>query len=425
MQFNENDIIKKSIPKRYTMLLFILYLIIVNNSTGFEKISKLHTVGKAEMYILPILGGMEGYAMDNTAVNITLRKDGRYMVKFCVGYDDNGKTQYQYVYGRTYDEAESKVMIGQQVASHFLSSRYITVSKVYAEWLNAVVNRVKESTLANYKAKFEKHILPVFGDVPCADLSAGRVNEFINKKLADGLSASYIRDIITVFKAMLSYAQEEYGFKLSLKNVTLPKIEKKQIARISDTEQKRLIDYLKANMSLTTLGILLSLCMGLRIGELCGLKWEDVDFQHKILHIRRTVQRITSANGNRKTKIVISAPKSVTSCRDIAIPDFLMEYFKMYRDEADFYILSGTDKPVEPRTMQYRYKKILQNAEIGNHNYHKLRHTFATNCAEHGFDVKTLAMILGHSTVNITLNRYIHPDFMHERRLMNSICLQL
>lgn len=156
--------------------------------------------------------------MERTQVNITIRKDGRYMGKFITDYDDSGKAQYQYVYGRTYEEAESKVMIGQEVASRYLSGRYITVIKVYKEWLNAVVNRVKESSLANYKAKFEKHILPIFADMPCADLSAGRINEFINKKLTDGLSASYVRDIITVFKSMLCYAQEEYSFKLSLKN---------------------------------------------------------------------------------------------------------------------------------------------------------------------------------------------------------------
>ena len=124
---------------------------------------------------------------------------------------------------------------------------------------------------------------------------------------------------------MLKYAQEEYGFRLSLKNVVLPKVERKQVEKISDTEQKKLVSYLKANMSLTAFGILLSLFMGLRIGELCGLKWEDVDFRNKILHIRRTVQRISSANGNRKTKIVISAPKSATSFREIAIPDMLMK----------------------------------------------------------------------------------------------------
>ena len=362
--------------------------------------------------------------MEKTGITITKRKDGRYVGKFIAEYADNGKAQYHYVYGKTYEEAESKVLIGREIATRFLSGRYIAVGKVYQEWLNAVVNRVKESTLANYRNKFEKHILPEFGEIPCADLTAGRINAFINKKLADGLSASYVRDIFTLFKTMLKYAQEEYGFRLSLKNVVLPKAERNQVEKISDAEQKKLVSYLKANMSLTAFGILLSLFMGLRIGELCGLKWEDVDFRNKILHIRRTVQRISSANGNRKTKIVISAPKSATSFRDIAIPDALMKYFEMFRSEADYFILSGTDKPVEPRTMQYRYKKILQSAEVEDHNYHKLRHTFATNAAEKGFNVKALSAVLGHSSVTLTLNRYIHPDRTYERRLMN-MCMQL
>lgn len=374
---------------------------------------------------LPVLSGAEDYRMEKAVVNITKRKDGRYMGKFIVGYGDNGKAQYQYVYGDTYDEAERKVLIGREVTSRYISGRYISVGKAYSEWLNAIVNRVKESTFANYKAKFEKHILPEFKDIPCADLSSGRINEFINKKLAEGLSASYVRDIFTVFKSMLKYAQEEYGFKLSLKNVVLPKVQKKNIEKISDTEQKKLVSYLKENMSLTSFGILISLFMGLRIGELCGLKWGNVDFKHKILYIRRTVQRISSDNGNRKTKVIISTPKSETSFRDVVIPDFLMEYFRMFRSQNDFFILSGSNKVVEPRTMQYRYRKILQNAETTNHNFHKLRHTFATNCAENGFDVKTLSVILGHSSANLTLNQYIHPDRSHERKLMNSMYMRL
>ena len=147
--------------------------------------------------------------MEMSSAGITICKDGRFMGKFSVGYDENGKAPYQYVYGKTYDEAESKVLIGQEVASHYLSGRYITVGKINREWLNAVVNRVKESSLANYRAKYEKHILPIFGDVPCADLSAGQINAFINKKLAEGLSASYVKVIFTVFKSMLRYAQEE------------------------------------------------------------------------------------------------------------------------------------------------------------------------------------------------------------------------
>lgn len=189
--------------------------------------------------------------MVKATINITLRKDGRFMGKLVTGCDENGKAQFQYVYGKTYDEAEQKVMIGQEVASRYISNRYITVGKAYEEWLNAVKNRVKESTLANYMNKFEKHILPTLGNVPCADLTAGRINAFINKKLADGLSASYVRDIFTVFKSMLKYAKEEYGFNLSLKNVVLPKAEQKQIEKISNFQQKKLIAYLTNNMTLT------------------------------------------------------------------------------------------------------------------------------------------------------------------------------
>lgn len=361
--------------------------------------------------------------MVNTTENITRRKDGRFMGRFIIGRDTGGKAVYQYVYGKTYDEAQEKVMIGKAIESCFLSGRGISVKKAYDEWLNAVANRVKESSFANYKMKFEKHILPEFGDMPVSELSAEAINAFICKKIKNGLSASYVRDIFVVFKTMLKYAQEEYNFKLPLKNIALPKCEKKEVKNINDTEQSMLVAYLKQHMNLASFGILISLLMGLRIGELCGLKWSDVDFKNKLLHIGKTVQRITLSDGNRKTKVIISSPKSETSHRRISIPDCLIEYFEKFRANDDYYILSGSEKLIEPRTMQYRYKKVLQAAKVSNHNYHQLRHTFATNCMQNGFDIKTLSNVLGHSNVSLTLSRYIHPDFSHERRLMNNMCM--
>lgn len=355
--------------------------------------------------------------------DITKRKDGRYMGRFVVGYGDNGRALYQYVYGKTYDEAEEKLMIGKEIESRYLSGRSVSVKKVYEEWLNAVVNRVKESSFANYKLKFEKHILPEFGKMSCSKLSAGVINAFINRKLADGLSAGYVRDIIIVFKTMLKYAQEEYRFDLSLKNITLPKIEKRQENKLDEPEQRLLVEYLKRNMNLTSFGILISLFMGLRIGELCGLRWSDIDFNNKTLRINRTVQRIAIAEGSKKTKVIISSPKSSTSRRAITIPDFLMEYFEKFKADKDCYILSGSVKVTEPRVMQYRYKKIMALAKVSYRNYHQLRHTFATNCMQNGFDIKTLSNVLGHSNVNLTLSRYIHPDTDHERRLMNNMCM--
>ena len=363
--------------------------------------------------------------MVNIIENITKRKDGRFMGRFLIGYNDEGKALYQYVYGKTFNEAQQKVIIGKAIESHFLSGKSISVKKACDEWLNSVVNRVKESTFANYKIKFEKHVLPEFGDMLCSELSADIINTFICKKLSEGLSASYVRDIVVVFKTMLKYAQEEYDFRLSLKNIIMPKYEKREVKKISDSEQNALTAYLKQHMNLTSFGVLISLLMGLRIGELCALKWSDIDFKNQILYVNRTVQRIFLSEGNKKTKVIISSPKSKTSKREISIPDCLMKYFEKFKAEGDCYILSGSERLIEPRTMQYRYKKIVQSAKVSSHNFHRLRHTFATNCIQNGFDIKTLSNILGHGNVSLTLNRYVHPDISHARRLMNSMCILL
>ncbi|MCM1059806.1 MAG: site-specific integrase [Eubacterium sp.] len=354
--------------------------------------------------------------------NITKRKDGRFMGRFVIGRDTDGKAVYQYVYGKTPEDAEKKVMLGKAIESLFLSGKNISVKNACSQWLCAAANRVKESSYANYKMKIEKHILPEFGDVLCSELSADVINAFIRKKIESGLSSGYVRDILTVFKTMLKYAQEEYGFKLSLSNVALPKCRKKEAEKLQAAEQSLLVNYLKRHMDITSLGILISLLMGLRIGELCGLRWSDVDFDGGILYINRTVQRISVCEGSKKTKVTVSPPKSEKSRRKISIPDSLLEYLKKFKSEGDFYILSGSNKPTEPRTMQYRYKKILKKAETPSHNFHQLRHTFATNCMENGFDVKTLSNVLGHSSVSITLDRYVHPDVSHQRRLMNNMC---
>ena len=200
--------------------------------------------------------------------------------------------------------------------------------------------------------------------------------------------------------------------------------DKNKIKRMNIEEQKNLVKYLKGHLNPTTLGILLSLYMGLRIGELCGLTWADIDLNAKILSIRRTVQRVKSYNnGIQKTKIIVSTPKSDTSFREIPIPNFLVRYLQMFQKDNHCYFLSGKEKLIEPRTYQYRYKKILSQVGIKSHNYHQLRHTFATNCIQNGFDIKTLSVILGHKTVNMTLNRYIHPDHVHEQKLMNQLSL--
>ena len=164
----------------------------------------------------------------------------------------------------------------------------------------------------------------------------------------------------------------------------------------------------------TKLAVLLSYNMGLRIGEVCGLRWDDIDLHKGTLTIRKTVQRIYE---NRKTKIYIGSPKSKCSERIIPIPGFLLPILKEYKRCE--YVLSGCEKVVEPRTLQYRFKTLLKKAKIPSVTFHSLRHSFATNCIKLGFDVKTLSEILGHSSVEITLNRYVHSSMDRKRACMD------
>ena len=143
---------------------------------------------------------------------------------------------------------------------------------------------------------------------------------------------------------------------------------------------------------------------------------ENLHTQLQLISIKRTVQRIRVASGQRKTKLWVGTPKSKSSIRTIPIPDFLMSalYALSAQSCSDAYVLTQTDEPLDPRTLQYYFNKVTISCGIGKINYHILRHTFATNCVALGFDIKTLSEILGHSNVSITLNKYVHPSIQQK-----------
>lgn len=265
--------------------------------------------------------------------------------------------------------------------------------------------------------KADKHILPQFGDMRYDNLTVQTLHNFIEKKLKTGLSTKYVSDIIIVFKSMAKYISRVYGFRNPIADVVLPKTQKKEMNLFSDIEQKELCEYLLKSTDNTSIGVLLSLYTGLRIGEVCGLKWSDIDFEKSILTVRRTVQRIRT--GMHGTKLIVDNPKSRSSQRAIPIPAFIMDILRKFRKCGEAYILSGSEKIIEPRTMQRKFKSILKKAELPSINYHSLRHMFATNCIQLGFDVKTLSEILGHASVETTLNRYVHSSMERKTQCMN------
>ncbi len=349
------------------------------------------------------------------------RKDGRWECRITLGKDESGRRIKRSFYGHTREEAERKAMISRENSGDIYTVTEMTVSELISGWFCAVSARLKASTVANYRMKIEKHLIPAFGNRPCCALRSKDVCAFIEEKLKHGLSVRYVADIIVLLKSVFRYASREYHIQNAIESVAVPKKTKPQIRILSEGEQRSLERYIGINQNLTTLGVSISLHMGLRIGELCALKWQDIDFEKRTLTVRHTLQRIKTKNGAKKTKLILSGPKSESSMREIPIPECVMKMMKKFRNSEDYYVLSGTEKPIEPRTVQYRFAKILKNENLPSVHFHSLRHLFATNCVALGFDVKTLSELLGHSSVGITLNRYVHTSMARKRACMDLI----
>lgn len=194
---------------------------------------------------------------------------------------------------------------------------------------------------------------------------------------------------------------------------------KRIIETFSKAEQSRLLACIYNGIDPYKTAILLCLYTGMRLGELCALKWEDIDFRDGTVTVNRTVQRIAVNGYIKKTILMETNPKSESSKRLIPLTDEMTRLLKQLKREGDY--VFGRNKPLEPRTLQYQMRKILREADVDNRNFHILRHTFATNCVESGMDIKTLSVILGHSDVKITLNRYVHPTLDSKRKQIGQL----
>ena len=347
------------------------------------------------------------------------RRDGRWECRISMGKDENGRRVFRSFYGKSRDEAEYKAMIALDHSEDEYAVTEMTVRELVTEWLHVTASRIKESTAANYVMKAEKHLIPAFGEIKCCLLKAKDIYAFIERKIKEGLSVRYLSDIIVLFKSVFRYASREYRIRNVLDGIVLPKKNKPEIAVMNKKQQLRLEKYLDERKSVTSVGIAISMYIGLRIGAVWALQWKEIDLETRVLTVRKTIQSVQCRTGSKQTKLIITEPKSESSKRTIPIPDCLLPLLRRFKDNGEVYVVSGRKKPVEPRTMQYRFAKILHNADLPSFHYHSLRHLFATRCVELGFDVKTLSEILGHSSVEVTLNRYIHSDMERKRTCMS------
>lgn len=353
--------------------------------------------------------------------NIFKRNDGRYEARYIKGYDENGKALYGAVYAQTYSAVKEKrdnLILPEQLPELNkppCSERLLVVE--VEDYINSIKHHVKPSTHGVYLRYLEHYISPHFRKVQCSQLTEVKLQRFVDKLSANGLAAMTVQSIFCFLKNGLKGAVSQDVF-----DVKLPKRINNEVEILSAYEQKRLESAARTSGNIDHISVILCLYTGIRIGELCGLLWEDIDFDRGLLYVRRTVQRIKDPDRKNKTKIVCLTPKSCTSRRAIPLPGFLIELLREHKEQNNFaYVITRTGSHLEPRTIQYRFKSLLSSANIKQINFHALRHTFATRALENGFDIKTLSEILGHSSATITLNKYAHTLSEHKRKSMESL----
>lgn len=301
--------------------------------------------------------------------------------------------------------------------------RRMTIEELLELWEIEIESKLKKSTQSTYIRVADTHIVPVLGKLRVTDLNKRMLNEFIGEKMSEyDLSSSTVCSIVTVLNSIVGYATA-LGFDLNINGkLSRPKVITTKAETFSKEEQTKLITFLTDVTTYDNLGVLVCIYTGMRIGEICALKWKDISLDKGLITVKRTIQRIKNSDyqgDGEKTVVVFGAPKSRSSNRTIPIPQFLTDILKERRCEGECFLLTGSRvRYMEPRTYQNRFKLILKRSGIGKKNFHALRHTFATNCIELGFDPKMLSQILGHSDVSVTLNTYVHPSAERMRNYM-------
>ena len=252
--------------------------------------------------------------MSRRGENIYKRKDGRWEGRYIKSHE-NGKIHYGYVYGKTYREVKQKIISSAQntvvPVVHDVSELPTgTFGATALEWLAVSRNQLKESSYVKYNTIINNHLLPVFGDCQISDITRNDISQFSNLLLSEdnnmpALSPKTVSSIMCVLKNIFDYAAQVKQYAtVDLRGVSIRQPQR-QLRVLSLSEQQTLTAYLCENLNLYNLGILICLYTGLRVGEICALRWGDVNFEEKAIYVRQTMQRLQcTESSENKTQIV-------------------------------------------------------------------------------------------------------------------------
>ena len=300
---------------------------------------------------------------------------------------------------------------------------YTEFKKVVELWQADKQQDVKKSTFAAYSLLITNHLLPAFAGN--ADIHEEDVQQFVFKKLGEGLSQKSVKDILIVLKMVLRFGVKYNLIAHHQIDIRFPtERERQEVEVLSKANQRKIMEFVKSNFTFQNLGIYICLSAGLRIGEVCALTWDDIDTEQGVIYVTKTIQRIYYIGGiERKTEVIIDTPKSKNSIREIPMTRDLLRIIKPLKKvvNSSFYVLTNSTAPTEPRTYRNYYKRLMKQLDIPALKFHGLRHSFATRCIESNCDYKTVSVLLGHSNISTTLNLYVHPNMEQKKRCVEQM----
>jgi len=298
-----------------------------------------------------------------------------------------------------------------------------TITEIIHLWRIDKKQYVKKSSFSAYMLLAENHLLPIFGNK--YSLDEKEVQNFVFKKLDQGLSQKTIKDILIVLKMVLKFGAKNEWIENKQFDIQFPTDrEKYNVEVLSRANQKKVMNHIQEHFTFKSLGVFICLSAGIRIGEICALTWEDIDIDNEIIQIKKTIQRIyILEDGNRRTELLLDTPKTKSSIRDIPMSRDLVRMLKPIKKivNQSFYVLTNDRKPTEPRTYRSYYNILMKELGIPYLKFHGLRHSFATRCIESKCDYKTVSVLLGHSNISTTLNLYVHPNLEQKKKCINQM----
>lgn len=348
--------------------------------------------------------------------SIYKRRDGRWVGVISLGYV-NRKRKRKAFYGATRREVQERLTSALKTTQEGqpIPPERQSVSQFLEEWLqNSAKPTIRPRTYVRYGEHVRNHISPAIGHIKLAKLTPQHVQALLNEKLGEGLAPATVRYMHAVLRRALKQA---FKWDLVSRNVAVlvdaPRVAQKEIEPFTPEQARVFLDAIRGDRLEALYSV--ALAVGLRKGEVLGLKWSDVHLDKRTLTVRASLQRINGA-------LVLVEPKSKQSRRTVALPQIVIDTVRVHRvRQIQERLLAGSrwqdhglvfpttiGTPMDTRNLTRHFRRALQDAGLPLRRFHDLRHSCASLLLVQGVHPRVVMEILGHSQISLTMNTYSH-----------------